>query len=191
MKKRRSCCLFAWVFTVSALGQAQPSANRVLGDVVKVDVSTGEIVLKTAADEVVASFSADTEFLQVEPGATNLANAKRVAVNDIVPADRVLARGAVSADGKSPLSDPANRHRLSPRLQSVERRNRGKEIRVHDQVLLRSGRARPTLLQGDRRPEHGLAADGADQEDHQEEAEEASAAGPAGSSAEIQSTSTT
>ncbi len=94
-------CLFAWVLTISALGQSQPAANRVLGDVVKNDLSTHEITLKTASGEVVASLPSNTEFLQVEPGANNLANAKSVAVNDIAPGDRVLARGTVSPDGKS------------------------------------------------------------------------------------------
>ncbi len=101
MKRGLSGCLFAWALTISALGQSQPAANRVLGDVVKIDLSTHTIVLKAASGEVVASFADSTQFLQVEPGATNLANAKRVAVNDIVPPDRVLARGTVSTDGKS------------------------------------------------------------------------------------------
>ncbi len=101
MKRGLSGCLFVWGLTVFALSQPQPAANRVLGDVVKVDVATHQIVLKTSSGDVVASFSDGTEFLQVEPGATNLANAKSAAVNDIVPADRVLARGTVSADGKT------------------------------------------------------------------------------------------
>lgn len=101
MKRGLSGCLFVWALTVLALSQPQPAANRVLGDVVKVDVATHQIVLTTSSGEVVASFSGTTEFLQVEPGATSLANAKSVAVTDVLPADRVLARGAVSADRKT------------------------------------------------------------------------------------------
>jgi hypothetical protein len=101
MRRLVSRCFFVWALTLSALGQSQPAANRVLGDVVKLDPAAHKIVLKTSSGEVVASFSDNTEFLQVEPGATNLSNAKPVAVNDIVPADRVLARGTVSGDGKS------------------------------------------------------------------------------------------
>jgi len=101
MKRALSGCLLICALAISVTGQSQPNANRVLGDVVKVDAAAHEIVLKTPSGDVVASFSDNTQFLQVEPGATSLANAKRVAVNDITPADRVLARGAVSADGKS------------------------------------------------------------------------------------------
>ncbi|RPI22802.1 MAG: hypothetical protein EHM61_21355 [Acidobacteria bacterium] len=99
MKTELYSCLLAWALAIPAFGQSQPGANRVLGDVIGVDVSKRQIVLKTTSGEVTASFSSSTEFLQGEPGATNLANAQAAAVNDIAAADRVLARGTGAGTG--------------------------------------------------------------------------------------------
>jgi hypothetical protein len=74
--------------TTSILGTIQTIAGKVL--TIKSDAGTTTQV--TLADDV--------SLLRIEPGQTTLKGASPFALTDLQPGDRVLARGAASADGK-------------------------------------------------------------------------------------------
>src|SRR6266545_2413813 len=82
--------------------QAPAPAGRVIGEVTEVDAGRHEIAMKSdKGDAVKVTLAGKTLFLQVPPGETDLKKAIRTSLYDIAAGDRVLARGAVSEDGKS------------------------------------------------------------------------------------------
>ena len=110
-KARLLLCSFLWMLasllcapapaqeTPSPNASAQP-ASRALGTVTAVNGQA--ITLKTdAGTELSVTVSDTTRLLQLKPGEKDLKAATPLALADLKPGDRVLVRGAASADGKS------------------------------------------------------------------------------------------
>ena len=77
----------------------QPATSRAVGTVSA--ISGQSITLKTdAGAELVVVVSDSTKLLQLKPGQKDLKEATPLALSDIKAADRILVRGAASADGK-------------------------------------------------------------------------------------------
>jgi hypothetical protein len=82
--------------------ETRPAQNRAVGVVTTVDAAGGQVTIKTDEGALVLIITdAKTAILRVPPGETNAENATRIALADISAGDRVFARGAFAADGKS------------------------------------------------------------------------------------------
>ncbi len=90
------------LFTMlAALAPAQ-TTTAPIGTVVSLNAAEKHLAIKTdAGSEITVSYGEDTAFLRVAPGETSLKNASPISVMEISAGDRVLARGVLSADGKS------------------------------------------------------------------------------------------
>ncbi|MEQ1886849.1 MAG: hypothetical protein ABL967_17440 [Bryobacteraceae bacterium] len=76
------------------------AAGRALGVVTKIDAESRQLTIKNdAGGEVAVSLDAKASFRRVAPGETNLANASTIAIADVHPGDRVLARGKAGDGG--------------------------------------------------------------------------------------------
>jgi hypothetical protein len=81
---------------------AQAPATNTVGVVTKIDAEAKQLVLKTdAGAEVSITLQPTANFRRVAPGENDLRNAAAIAMTDINPGDRVLARGRTSEDQKS------------------------------------------------------------------------------------------
>jgi len=86
--------------------QDATAAGRALGVVTKIDADARQLTIKNdAGGEVAVSLDAKVSFRRVAPGETNLQNATTIAIGDVHPGDRVLARGKA---GGAPGSVLAN-----------------------------------------------------------------------------------
>jgi hypothetical protein len=91
----------AAAFGAYCQGQA-PAASSTLGVVSKVDTTARQIILKTEdGADVQVDLQPTASFRRVEPGETDLRKAQAIAITDINPGDRVLARGKASDDKKT------------------------------------------------------------------------------------------
>jgi hypothetical protein len=81
-------------------GSATTSENRAVG---KVKIVSGSVILITtdAGAESSVQVTESSRLLRVEPGQKDLKSAAQIQLQDIQPGDRVLARGTLSADGKT------------------------------------------------------------------------------------------
>jgi len=76
-----------------------PATTRAVGTVSSISGQT--ITLKTdAGAEVVVTLTDSTKFLQLKPGQKDLKEATPLSFSDLKTGDRILVRGAASADGK-------------------------------------------------------------------------------------------
>jgi hypothetical protein len=76
-----------------------PATTRAVGTIVSISGQT--ITLKTdAGAEMVVVVADSTKLLGLKPGQKDLKDASPLALSDLKPADRILVRGAASADGK-------------------------------------------------------------------------------------------
>lgn len=84
-----------------AAQQGAPSTqNRLVGEVQT--IAGGEFVIKTDDGRTVTLKAEERVSVQrVPPGETNVQNATKITLADLVVGDRVFARGALSEDGKS------------------------------------------------------------------------------------------
>src|SRR5579884_2194120 len=79
---------------------AQTASTRALGTIKS--ISSASLVLTTdAGAEITVNVDASTKFLRISPGEKDLKNAEPISLADLQPGDRILVRGAASADGKS------------------------------------------------------------------------------------------
>src|SRR5512133_678366 len=84
---------------VCALAGAQEPQARVIGEVTA--ASPAALTIRADSGETVTvALDAKTAYLHVPPGEKDLKNAVRVASTEIVPGDRVLARGRGAAGEK-------------------------------------------------------------------------------------------
>lgn len=81
-------------------GQQNAPSARVLGTVQAIKDKT-LTVLSDSGTASKVSIEDTTKLLQIEPGKTDLKDATPLAFADLQPGDRVLARGAMSEDGKT------------------------------------------------------------------------------------------
>ena len=104
---RLGCFLMLFVFSIFEPLAAQdapqnalmPATTRAVGAVSSVSGQT--ITLKTdAGAEVVVTVTVSTKLLQLKPGQKDLKEATPLALSDLKTGDRILVRGAASADGK-------------------------------------------------------------------------------------------
>src|SRR5260221_14612375 len=76
-----------------------PATTRAVGTISS--ISGQAITLKTdAGAEVVVTVTDSTKLLQLKPGQKDLKEATPLSFSDLKTGDRVLVRGAASADGK-------------------------------------------------------------------------------------------
>lgn len=89
--------------TASNANQAAPSTqNRLVGEVQTANSATGEFTIKTDDGRTVTLKAEDrASVLRIPPGEANAQNATKITLADVVVGDRVFARGALAADGKS------------------------------------------------------------------------------------------
>lgn len=81
---------------------ASASQNRVVGVVTAIDKATGQLTVKTDAGESITVVTNEkSAVLRLPPGETSAQNAAKIALTDIAVGDRLFARGANAADGKS------------------------------------------------------------------------------------------
>lgn len=90
---------------VKAQNPTVPAIESLAGTVEKTDETGEEIVIKTQSGEQ-KSFKifSKTSFLRIGSDEKNLEKAERIALKDVVPGNRILARGTVSAQTKSFLA---------------------------------------------------------------------------------------
>ena len=84
-------------------GQEAPSVqNRLVGEVQSANAAAGEFTIK-ADDGRIVTLKAEerASLLRIPPGETNIQSATKITLGDVVVGDRVFARGALSADGKT------------------------------------------------------------------------------------------
>jgi len=85
-------------------GTTQTSAtqSRIVGVVTAVDRSGNQVTVKSDAGESIAIITNSTSaLLRLSPGETSAQKAVKITLADIAVGDRLFARGATSADGKS------------------------------------------------------------------------------------------
>jgi hypothetical protein len=100
--KRFVCALLltASVFAGIAVAQAQPAADRTLGEVTSVSADQRSVVLKEdKGAQVSVSIGEKTSLLRIPPGETDLKKAARITFGEIGVGDRLLAVGQKS-EGK-------------------------------------------------------------------------------------------
>ncbi len=94
-------------FLAYGLAHAQTAApattqSRILGEVLKVDPNTKQLILKTAdGAQVTVQCDDKTVYRRVPPGETTLEKATPISLTDISAGDRVIARGTTSEPGKT------------------------------------------------------------------------------------------
>ncbi len=102
--------MLLFTFFAHGLTQAQsatPAAtsnvqSRVLGEVLKVDLNTKQLILKTAPGaQVTVQCDEKTVYRRVPPGETTLDKATLISITDISAGDHVIARGTTSEPGKA------------------------------------------------------------------------------------------
>jgi hypothetical protein len=82
--------------------QASATQSRVVGVVTAVDKATGQLTIKTDTGENITVVTNDkSAVLRLPPGETSAQNAAKITLADIAVGDRLFARGANAADGKS------------------------------------------------------------------------------------------
>jgi len=87
----------AFILTGFAAAQAQPAADRTLGEVTSVNADQRTVVLKEDKGALVNVSIADkTSLLRIPPGETDLKKAARITFSDIGVGDRLLAVGQKS-----------------------------------------------------------------------------------------------
>lgn len=96
---RRFAGILCLLCALAAMSQ-QPPAARALGAVTSIQGNS--IILKTdTGGDVTIAVADGARLLRLEPGQTDLKSATPIALTDIQPGDRLLARGPAAADGKS------------------------------------------------------------------------------------------
>jgi hypothetical protein len=97
-----------WIGLATAVGaqapgasdSARPAVGKVLGDVTALDASVPSLILRTEDGRAVTvKTGSATQYLKAKPGAKTLEDAQAVTLAEIAVGDRVLATGALSADG--------------------------------------------------------------------------------------------
>src|SRR5258708_5831597 len=98
--------MFACAACLSSAFAQDAAAGRALGVVIRIDADARQLSIKNdAGGEVAVSLDAKASFRRVAPGETNLQNATAIAIGDVHPGDRVLARGKA---GEAPGTVVAN-----------------------------------------------------------------------------------
>ena len=95
---------FLCTFTAWGVGLAPGFAQdvRPIGVVQTIDTGARQIKIKTdAGPEMNITYEAEARFLQVSPGAKDLANASTITAADLAVGDRILARGRNGGDSSS------------------------------------------------------------------------------------------
>ena len=92
-----------------ALGQTpspnpQTSPTFAFGDVLTIDTSQKQIVIKSKEGNVTALFDDKTQFKRVPPGAETLDKAEPITLADVTVGDILMARGRFSEDKKTVLA---------------------------------------------------------------------------------------
>lgn len=93
--------------SLSAAGQttgADPAikATQVYGKVAEINLSSGQMTIKTAAgNTVIASVNEKTTYQRMPPGETDRSKAEATSLTEITVGDGVVARGFLAADRKS------------------------------------------------------------------------------------------
>ena len=106
---RKLSILFLFLLFASLTGAAlaqtpDPAikATQVFGKVTEINVSAGQLTIKTAAGSVVvASLNEKTTYQRMPPGETDRSKAEQTSLTEITVGDGVVARGFVAADRKS------------------------------------------------------------------------------------------
>ncbi|MEK6280052.1 MAG: hypothetical protein AABN95_06825 [Acidobacteriota bacterium] len=82
--------------------QTAAAQSRVVGVVTAVDQATNQLTIKSDTGESITINTNDkSAVLRLPPGETSAQNAAKIALADIAVGDRLFARGATAADGKS------------------------------------------------------------------------------------------
>jgi hypothetical protein len=86
-----------------AAGQDAPSAQtRLVGQVEAANTAGGEFTIKTDDGRTVTLKTEErASLLRIPPGETNTQSATKIGLAEVVVGDRIFARGALSADGRS------------------------------------------------------------------------------------------
>jgi hypothetical protein len=108
VRKTLNLTLFIGLLALAATATAQPAADtaikatQVYGKVSEVNSSSGQLLVKTAAGNVVAvNVSEKTTYERMPPGETDRTKAVTTSFTEITVGDGVVARGFVAADRKS------------------------------------------------------------------------------------------
>jgi hypothetical protein len=103
-----SASICIWARPVCGLGQERPptAAGEVSKAVGKVKSVASELIVVTTDNgaDMNVQLNDSSRVLRVEPGQKDLKAATSAHLQDVQPGDRLLARGIVSADGKSMLA---------------------------------------------------------------------------------------
>lgn len=107
--KRIVFAIFALSFVTGAASlnfaqtaTTQPAQSRVVGVVTALDVPGGALTIKTDTGESIKVVTNDkSALLRLPAGETSAQNPTKIALTDIAVGDRLFARGATAADGKS------------------------------------------------------------------------------------------
>ena len=86
-----------------ALGQT-PAVTYAFGEVITIDASQKQIVIKTKDGNITASFDDKTQFKRVPPGVETLDKAEPITLADVSVGDTLMARGRFSEDRKTVLA---------------------------------------------------------------------------------------
>ncbi len=86
--------------TFGLTASAQESAARQVGTIKSVN-GTGLMLTSDGGSEIRVLMQVTTRILRIAPGQTDLRNATPALFAELQPGDRILVRGAASADGKS------------------------------------------------------------------------------------------
>lgn len=87
------------VLTTLSAGAADGTFDTLVGEVESIDTATRRVVVKADAGAVVqVAVPQGTALLRAKPGATTLSDATALPLEQLTVGDRVLARGAFSAD---------------------------------------------------------------------------------------------
>jgi len=125
----------------SQAGTSQTSAaqSRVVGEVTAVDKTAGQLTIKTDTGESITIVTnAASSVLRLPAGETSAQKATRIALSDIGLGERLFARGALAADGKSIAASQvvvsgaavSTGTAQDPQRQRVDARNRGLNGRI-------------------------------------------------------------
>ena len=96
--------LFAFIALGSTDAQTTNSQSRVLGEVLKIDPNTKQLILKTTEGaQITLECDDKTVYRRVPPGEKTLDNATLINLTDISVGDRVIARGSTTT-GSNALS---------------------------------------------------------------------------------------
>ena len=126
---------------VSQAGTSQTSAaqTRIVGEVTAVDRTAGQVTIKTDAGESITIVTnATSSVLRLPAGETSAQKATKITLADIGVGDRLFARGASTAEGKSLAASQvvvsgaavSAGTAQDPQRQPVDARNRGLNGRI-------------------------------------------------------------